>query len=205
MQSPGFIALAIVAGLAAGCLLGTQPSVNGYLVGQVMHPLQASLISFFTGTLILIVLSLATGAFPPQFSVPASQLPWWAWCGGAIGVVMVTTSLIFVPRIGSLPWFAAVMTGQTVIAIVLDHYGLLGNPKAAATPLRLLGAGLLVAGVLVIVQAKRTEQSASELLPGDSKLLPGDLVSSDFTAENSVAGGAETGDSVGLDPVPDDK
>ena len=165
MHSPGFIVVAIVVGLAAGCLLGTQPSVNGYLGGQVMHPLQASLISFFTGTMILFLLSLTTGAFPPQFTGPASQLPWWAWCGGAIGVVMVTTSLIFVPRIGSLPWFAAVMTGQTVIAIVLDHYGLLGNPKATASPLRLLGAALLIAGVLVIVQAKRSEQLAAESVP----------------------------------------
>ena len=50
------------------------------------------------------------------------------------------------------------MTGQTIIAIVLDHYGWLGNPRSAASPLRLLGAVLLVAGVLVIVQAKRLEQ-----------------------------------------------
>ena len=40
---------------------------------------------------------------------------------------------------------------------MLDHYGLLGNPRADASPLRLFGAGLLIAGVLVIVQAKRLE------------------------------------------------
>jgi hypothetical protein len=49
------------------------------------------------------------------------------------------------------------MTGQTVAAVMLDHYGLLGNPKTPASPLRLLGAGLLIAGVLMIVQAKRLE------------------------------------------------
>jgi transporter family-2 protein len=51
------------------------------------------------------------------------------------------------------------MTGQTVAAMLLDHFGLLGNPRAEASPLRLLGASLLIAGVLVIVQAKRTEHS----------------------------------------------
>ena len=54
------------------------------------------------------------------------------------------------------------MTGQTIAALLLDHFGLLGNPRAEASPLRLLGAGLLIAGVLVIVQAKRVEHSQTE-------------------------------------------
>jgi transporter family-2 protein len=157
VQGIGIVLVAIAIGLFAGCLLGAQPSVNGHLGRHLEHPLQASLISFASGTAILFLLSLITGAFPPSFTTSPRELPWWTWFGGAIGVVLVTTSLILVPRIGSLPWFAAVMTGQTVAAMVLDHYGLLGNPRAIATPLRLLGVGLLIAGVLVIVHAKRLE------------------------------------------------
>jgi transporter family-2 protein len=163
--SPGFLLLAVLIGLAAGSLLGTQPSVNGQLGSQLGHPLQASLISFASGTAIILVLSLLSGNFPPRFSTPPLQLPWWIWFGGAIGVVLVTTSLILVPRIGSLPWFAAVMTGQTVAALLLDHYGLLGNPRAAISPLRLLGTILLIAGVLAIVQAKRLEGRGSGPIP----------------------------------------
>lgn len=157
MQGFGFVIVAILIGLVAGCLLGTQPSVNGQLGKNLEHPLQASLISFASGTLIILVLSVATGSFPPVFTAPPQAFPWWIWCGGAIGVVLVTSSLILVPRVGSLPWFAAVMTGQTVAALLLDHFGLLGNPRTEASPLRLIGAGLLIAGVLVIVQAKRLE------------------------------------------------
>ncbi len=157
MPSLGLIILAVAVGLGAGCLLGTQPSINGYLGQNVSHPLQAALISFGVGTTILLLFTIGSGNFPPKFTAPANTLPWWAWLGGAIGVVMVTSSLIFVPRVGSLIWFAAIMTGQTMIAVILDHYGLLGNPRSPASPLRLLGAGLLVAGVLVIVQAKRME------------------------------------------------
>jgi len=153
----GIVFVAITIGLLAGFLLGAQPSVNGQLGRHLEHPLQASLISFASGTAILLLLTLASGVFPPAFTTSPRALPWWIWFGGAIGVVLVTTSLILVPRVGSLPWFAAVMTGQTVAALVLDHYGLLGNPRAEASPLRLLGAGLLIAGVFVIVQAKRLE------------------------------------------------
>ena len=112
----GIVRVAIVIGLLAGCLLGTQPSVNGQLGRHLEHPLQASLISFASGTTILLLLTIASGAFPPSFTTSPRDLPWWIWFGGAIGVVLVTTSLILVPRIGSLPWFAAVMTGQTVAA-----------------------------------------------------------------------------------------
>lgn len=153
----GILLVAILIGLLAGCLLGTQPSVNGQLGRHLEHPLQASLISFASGTAILLVLTLLSGNFPPVFTTSPRDLPWWIWFGGAIGVVLVTTSLILVPRVGSLPWFAAVMTGQTVAALILDHFGLLGNPRVPASSLRLLGTGLLIAGVMVIVQAKRLE------------------------------------------------
>lgn len=163
--------IAVGVGLMAGALLGTQPSVNGALGKSVAHPLQASLISFASGTAILLVLTTVVGGgFPPRFVIPPAQLPWWIWLGGAIGVTMVTTSLILVPRVGSLPWFAAVMTGQTVAALVLDHYGLLGNPRTPVTLLRLLGTVLLVLGVLAIVSAKHIEKD---------RLTPADPVESD--------------------------
>jgi transporter family-2 protein len=152
------LVLAVVIGLLAGGLLGTQPSVNGSLGKVVAHPLQASLISFASGTAILLLLTATVGGgFPPEFVVPPRNLPWWIWCGGAIGVTMVTTSLLLVPRVGSLPWFAAIMTGQTVTALILDHYGLLGNPKSPVTGLRLFGTLLLILGVLTIVAAKHRE------------------------------------------------
>ena len=158
-HSTTFFFGAILVGLLAGGLLGAQPSVNGALGKSVAHPLQASLISFFSGTVILLLLNVTVGGgFPPQFLVSPGQLPWWIWFGGAIGVVMVSTSLFVVPRIGSLPWFAAVMTGQTLAALLLDHFGLLGNPRTPVSVLRLVGASFLVCGVLAIVAAKQLEQ-----------------------------------------------
>lgn len=159
MQNASVLILAVVIGLLAGGLLGTQPSVNGYLGRHVAHPLQAALISFATGTAALLVLCLITKNFPVIFNVKASSLPWWSWTGGSIGVILVTTSLILVPKIGSLPWFAAIMTGQTVAALLLDHFGLLGNPRTETSPLRLLGTCLLISGVLAIVYAKKLEET----------------------------------------------
>ena len=154
-----FIAVAIA--VLVGCLFGLQPSVNGALGGVVIHPLQASLISFATGTTVILIGCVATGHFPPRFTTSTSSLPWWIWTGGLIGAVIVTSSLIMVPRIGSLMWFASLITGQILAATVLDHFGWLGNPQVTASPLRLLGAAFLVAGLLIIVGAKWKDQSPS--------------------------------------------
>lgn len=166
MQASLFLAIAILVGLATGGLLGAQPSVNGHLSRNLEHPLQAALISFLCGTGVILAVTLISGTFPPKFVTAPLTQPWWVWIGGAIGVVVVSTSLFFVPRIGSLPWFAALMTGQTIASIILDHYGLLGNQRAPISSLRMIGAAMLIMGVLAIVQAKRNEFQPP--LPHDS-------------------------------------
>lgn len=120
------------------------------------------MISFGSGFVILLLLSIVSGVFPPRFSTAPTGLPWWVWSGGAIGTVLVTTSLIFVPRIGSLTWFAAVITGQVLAAMILDQWGMMGNPRSPASPLRLLGAAMLIGGILLITRAKTLENRANQ-------------------------------------------
>jgi transporter family-2 protein len=161
---PGWawLVIAVSTGLISGFLFGTQPSVNGHLSRQLGHPLQASIVSFVTGTAILIGVAIAMGVFPPRLNTPLPQLPWWCWGGGAIGAILVTASLIFVPRIGSLPWHATIITGQLIAALVLDHFGLLGNAQESMSKMRFAGAMLLVAGVIVIFWAKTAPKPASQ-------------------------------------------
>ena len=153
-------------GLLAGCLLGAQPSANGYLGRRVEHPIQAATISFVSGTLLLLLVSVFMGQFPPKLTVSVGVIPWWAWIGGAIGTVLVTASLYFVPRVGSLYWFSAVITGQIFAALLLDQFGWMGNPKQPANLLRICGAMLLVAGVLCITYSRTTGLPKSGILQG---------------------------------------
>ena len=94
--------LAIFIGLATGCLFAIQPSINGSLSSSLEHPIQASLISFVTGTVTLLAFTVASGNFPPRFTVSPNELPFWVWLGGVIGVIVVTSSLIFVPKVGGV-------------------------------------------------------------------------------------------------------
>jgi transporter family-2 protein len=72
------------------------------------------------------------------------------WTGGVIGAVYVTLTVILVPRLGPALMFGTIVAGQMLAALVLDHYGLLGVPTHPVNVGRLVGALLLIAGVVMI-------------------------------------------------------
>lgn len=151
-QLPLVIAsLSIASALAAGCLMALQPAVNSKLASGCNHPLQASLISFGTGFLALLGMSLAFRVGLPHVS-SLKSLPWWAWCGGLIGTYMVTVSLLVAPRLGASRWIACVLAGQIALSLMLDHFGWVGYPQQSITPLRILGVLCVVVGVMIVLR-----------------------------------------------------
>ncbi len=79
-----------------------------------------------------------------------ASLPWWAWVGGLIGAVMVTSAATAVPRIGVAAWVSAVIAGQLIAAVLYDQFGAFGQAVRPATPLRLAGVGFLIVGVYLV-------------------------------------------------------
>jgi transporter family-2 protein len=70
--------------------------------------------------------------------------------GGLLGAVFVTAAATLAPRLGAATFISLTIAGQMLVSILLDQFGLVGFAARPATPLRLLGALLLVAGVLLI-------------------------------------------------------
>lgn len=141
--------LGIILALVAGCVMALQPMVNARLAGQCGHPLQASILSFATGLLALLLVGLSMRVGYP---VPSKlqTLPMWAWTGGLLGTYMVTVSLLIAPRLGATRWIALVMAGQIALSLVLDHFGA-GYAQHAISPLRLVGVVCVVAGVYLVM------------------------------------------------------
>jgi bacterial/archaeal transporter family-2 protein len=75
---------------------------------------------------------------------------WWAWTGGFFGAVYIAVSIFLVPRLGAAFFLALLVAGQMVASIAFDHLGLLGLSKHPIDLSRLIGAVLLVAGVVLI-------------------------------------------------------
>ena len=135
--------------LVAGALMPLQAGVNAQLARWVGHPAIASLVSFAVGTLALSAYSLALRPQLPALASLASA-PWWVWAGGLLGGVFVTAAAAFAPRLGAATFISVTIAGQVLVSVLLDHFGAVGFAERPVTPLRLVGALLLVAGVLLV-------------------------------------------------------
>ncbi len=140
--------------LAAGALSSMQPAFNGQLSGYLGSPLRAALINFSAGALVL--LSVVT-LFTMRQGVPSvgrlSSVPLHLWViGGTLGAIFVSTATWATPKIGAGAFFAALYAGQLIMALVLDHYGLLGLEQKSATLMRMAGVPILLLGAWLIVR-----------------------------------------------------
>ncbi|MFN3193635.1 MAG: DMT family transporter [Aureliella sp.] len=143
--------LNIIAALAAGCVMALQPAVNARLSTACSHPLQASVISFGTGFLALLLIGTVLRIGTPTVA-NLTSVPWWAWTGGLLGTYMVTVSLLVAPQLGATRWIALVLTGQVILSLVLDHLGLIGYERQPINGMRLIGISLLLAGVFTVMR-----------------------------------------------------
>ena len=140
--------LLILLALAIGAGTALQAGVNSQLRAALGNPFQAGLVSFAVGTIFLAAIAL-----PQNLRWNWDELrllPWWIWTGGLLGAFMVTTVIILAPRLGASTLLGLVLTGQMIVALVLDHFGWLGFPTQKLSVWRVVGALLLIIGVFLI-------------------------------------------------------
>jgi transporter family-2 protein len=133
----------------SGASLPVQAGVNSALRHHVGRPELAALVSFSVGFLALLAWVVVTRQ-PWPSAAQAGRAPWWTWTGGLIGAFYVTTVVLLTPRLGVAATLAISVAGQMATAVALDHFGALGVPVHAFSPMRALGAVLLVLGVVLI-------------------------------------------------------
>ncbi len=140
-----YIALAV----AAGAGLAFQAVINSRLRTVLDSALWAALVQIAVGLLMMVaVVTVARTGVPSGAGL--SRAPWWVWTGGLLGALYVLTVIVATPPLGAALALASVVVGQTVTALLIDHYGWLGVPVQPATPARLAGAALLMAGIVLL-------------------------------------------------------
>jgi transporter family-2 protein len=138
-----------VLALGAGVSVATQQVLNGSLRTSLGSPAWAGFFSYLGGLLTMIVVLFALGEHVPSWRTVAAT-PWWAWGGGLLGGVFILLAILLLPSLGAATLIALVVAGQMLATITLDHFGLFGLAQHPVSLSRLLGAALLIAGVVLI-------------------------------------------------------
>ena len=134
--------------LFAGGMIALQAPTNAMLAKAGGSPVIAALISFAVGTAVLVVVALCSGQRPRPATF--AGLPAYAWFGGAYGAAYVAVAAYAAPRIGLASLITLGIAGQIAMALWLDQVGALGLPREPVNLGRLLGAALVVAGVVLV-------------------------------------------------------
>jgi transporter family-2 protein len=139
-----------VLAVLVGAGLTVQVGMNATVRLAIGSPVLAAIVNFVVGLGALLLVAVASGARWAPGS--AASVPAWAWFGGLLGAAYVAATTVLGPRLGAAAVLALTLAGQMVAALLVDHYGVIGFPQSPVTPARLLGATLLVVGVLLIMR-----------------------------------------------------
>lgn len=140
--------LTILLAIAAGAFMAIQAPTNAMLSRPLDSPISAAFLSFLVGTVALGLLAWLLPSRPDAAGVRA--LPWYVWLGGLYGAFFVAMAAFGAPRVGVAVLLTAVVAGQLGMAVVLDHYGLLGLDRNPINLQRVAGLMLVVAGVVLV-------------------------------------------------------
>jgi bacterial/archaeal transporter family-2 protein len=141
--------VALVVAVLGGLALPLQAGANAQLARILPHPLSAALVSSMISTLSLAPIMLVFKAPLPGFAA-LTGAPAWYFVGGLFGVAFLIVAILAAPELGAATFMAVAVAGQMASSVVLDHFALVGFPERPATPARLLGVVLVVAGVALV-------------------------------------------------------
>jgi len=149
---PGW--LAIGGAVLIGVLTAVQARINGQLGVKLGDGLTAAVVSFGTGLVILVVLSLALRVGRGGFGrlvqgLRGRDIPIWMLCGGVAGALTVATQGLAIGIIGVSIFTVGIVAGQSMSGLVLDRIGVGPSGVVAVTPGRLAGGALSLVAVAV--------------------------------------------------------
>ena len=140
----------------SGLMIALQARANGELSHRLDNGLQAALVSFGSGLIIIVIVaifnpSIKQGVRTLSKAVKERNLPSWTLFAGMLGGSFVAVQTQIVPLIGVAIYSVASIAGQSAISLVVDRIGLTGGGKKHITPRRVTAAFVTVFAVFISV------------------------------------------------------
>ena len=149
MQKSGKLFWQILA-LMSGFCLAIQPAVNGHLGIGISSGIQAALISFLIGTILLIAINVILKQMRNVKKAFQKKAPWWFYMGGFLGALYVFFALVITPEIGTGAFVIFVLIGQMVVSLLIDNYGLLRSRIRKVSYIQIIGLVVMLLGAGIV-------------------------------------------------------
>lgn len=138
-------------GFSGGAIFAMQPSMNSLLSIGLYSSVHAAFISFFTATVVLILIAVVVPSnrvhIPQIFS---HDRPWWSWLGGIIGGTFVTGFAFFASKTGIGILLVTSICGLLANSLAIDKFGWFGTVKKRIRPVQYLGLICVVVGIMIL-------------------------------------------------------
>lgn len=135
--------------LFSGVAMAVQGGINSALA-KIIGLLEATFFVHISAALLvavlLFVLQMGQGDL-----VKISQVPWYLYLGGVLGVLITYGVIASIPKVGVTLATTAIIVGQVSTAMLIDHLGLFGLEKIAFSWVKLGGLFLLAAGAKLML------------------------------------------------------
>ncbi|MEC5190470.1 MULTISPECIES: DMT family transporter [unclassified Arthrobacter] len=161
--------------VSAGLLVPVQGRINGALGTVLADGLAAAVVSFSTGLVLMLVISmvLPKGRAGLAEVLPAlreRRFPRYYVLAGAIGALFVFAQSFTVGLLGVALFTVAAVTGQTLSGLLVDRMGIGPAGKRPLTGIRVIGSVLTVAAVAWAVSPRFAAGTGSAGPPGTDPL-----------------------------------
>ncbi|MCB5282363.1 DMT family transporter [Arthrobacter sp. AL08] len=157
--------------VAAGLMMPVQGRINGALGTALADGIGAAVVSFSTGLVVMIVISLVlprgrAGLAQILPAVRERRFPPYFVLAGCIGAFFVFAQSFTIGVLGVALFTVAAVTGQTLSGLLVDRIGIGPAGRRSITGIRVLGSVLTVAAVAWAVSPRFSgaEAGMSDLL-----------------------------------------
>ena len=89
-------------------------------------------------------------ALGPRTDFHPAGTPWFFYIGGFCGFLIVLSLAFVFPKLGAALTTGLLVLGQSIAALAIDHYGLMGMPRDPASLPRVAGLVLVAVGIVLI-------------------------------------------------------
>ncbi|MDR7171257.1 DMT family transporter [Nocardia aobensis] len=152
----GAMILVFVLMLVGGALRSVEAGCQNSLKLALHNVFLCGVISYAVALAGVGAIFAVTLAISPRQPWPSradlKAMPRWAPFGGLTGGAAIFAMITVASSVGVSTFNALIIAGQMLLAVVMDHFGVMGFPRRPVSAQRLAGCALIVVGAYLMAK-----------------------------------------------------